>query len=106
MRLSGYIGPIRANKASKKQLKDVVFPTIMSYLQRYLVENPSIFSKPVVTTGKAVNSEIITQERIDEYDFKQLDKLYLHNFITGRNLIKLVIKKHNEAGFANREDDA
>jgi len=38
--------------------------------------------------------------------FDQLGKLTLHDFITGDDLIKIVINKHNESGFAKQDDKA
>lgn len=106
MRLSGYKGPVRANKANKKQLKEIVFPTIMSYIQKFLNQNPEVFQKPYVTKGVSKDSEFIPQYKIDECDNEVLSKFHLHSFITGPELIKLIIKKHNESGFGKQEDSA
>lgn len=107
MRLSGYKGPLRAVKASKKQLKDIIFPEIMTYILDFLLKNPDIFTKPFLTRGPERGTEVLSIKAFEEIkDFKLIEKLTLHDFLTGKQLVKLIIKRHKEAGFAQQEDEA
>lgn len=106
MRLSGYKGPVQATKANKKQLKEVVFPHVMSYLLDYLVNNQHIFAKPFLTKGLDRDSEIVSEKIFSDLGYEDVKKLTLHDFITSSQLVKLIIKKHNESGLHHREDEA
>jgi hypothetical protein len=106
MRLSGYSGPVRASKANRKQIKEEVFPTIMTYCREFITKNPDLFTKPYVTTGFDSKSAVVKQDAIDKMSVDEISKLYLHDFLTGPDLIKLIIKRHNESGFAKQDDEA